>query len=791
MRILALLILLLSASACDDSGLVNSGAGEDGLTSPELGPDVSGIDAAQEDASQPDTTEPDLEAEDTTPISTCEPGEGCFGEPCTNADDCLSGICTMHLGDQVCSKTCDEACPQGWACTLVGAGGDGQYVCLSTFSHLCLPCESSEGCTADKPNACVKYQDGTSFCGGACDVDTPCPSGYACEQVETANGAISSQCVNTAGVCPCSNLAMIMVNLIDTYWVSRLGTQALAAVSFAFPIQALVINISLGLMIGTSVVVAQAIGGGKAQEARRLTTDASVLAVIIVLFVSGAGLLFQDELFTLMGAEGELLESVKEYMTPWFIGIAFLVVPMIANGALRAQGDAKTPMRVMMFGAALNAIFDPLLIFGWGPIPAMGLQGAAIATVLARFIAMLVVFYILINKAKLLDIAGIQRSALVASWKRVGRVAIPAIITNAVGPLAVGILTGIVAMHGPEALAAWGIGARVDAVLLLTPFALSGAVSPFVGQNWGAHLHARVAEGLKKSLVFVLIFGAIAAVICIVLAPTLASAFSDDIKVQEALISYLQIIPIGYAFIGMVAICSSAFNAVDRATRSSVLSVLRSLGIAIPAAMLGNQVAGLEGLFLGLVVASLATSSLGVMWMRSLLFPFGSAPAGVGKPLGQESVNQWLRDSDVWTTLEGPLDEILGLDNLKPYRVRGESLGFFVGSRELAHLTPKGHLDLPLPFEIGDNLVCRGVLEHHPDHDDNGWHRFTMEESGSAQTAAWLLGLSHLLYSLSERGEGDPITQAEMDAFTESPRCVNAMRAAAARWKALPEPATA
>ncbi len=208
MRILALLILLLSASACDDSGLVNSGAGEDGLTSPELGPDVSGIDAAQEDASQPDTTEPDLEAEDTTPISTCEPGEGCFGEPCTNADDCLSGICTMHLGDQVCSKTCDEACPQGWACTLVGAGGDGQYVCLSTFSHLCLPCESSEGCTADKPNACVKYQDGTSFCGGACDVDTPCPSGYACEQVETANGAISSQCVNTAGVCPCSNLAI-------------------------------------------------------------------------------------------------------------------------------------------------------------------------------------------------------------------------------------------------------------------------------------------------------------------------------------------------------------------------------------------------------------------------------------------------------------------------------------------------------------------------------------------------------------------------------------------------------
>ena len=114
----------------------------------------------------------------------------------------------MHMGDQVCSKTCDEACPEGFACTLVGSGGDGQYVCLSKFSHLCLPCETSEGCTADKPNACVKYGDGTSFCGGSCDLDNPCPSGYACQEVETANGASTYQCVNTAGVCPCSNLAI-------------------------------------------------------------------------------------------------------------------------------------------------------------------------------------------------------------------------------------------------------------------------------------------------------------------------------------------------------------------------------------------------------------------------------------------------------------------------------------------------------------------------------------------------------------------------------------------------------
>ena len=142
------------------------------------------------------------------PQSTCEPGEGCFGEPCDSANDCLSGICTLHLGEKVCSKTCDETCPQGWNCTLVGAGGDGQYVCLSQFSHLCLPCETSDGCTSDMPNACIKYPDGMSFCGGSCDLENACPAGYTCEEVETVTGSKSNQCVNTAGICTCSTLAI-------------------------------------------------------------------------------------------------------------------------------------------------------------------------------------------------------------------------------------------------------------------------------------------------------------------------------------------------------------------------------------------------------------------------------------------------------------------------------------------------------------------------------------------------------------------------------------------------------
>ena len=207
MRKLAILMgCVVIATAChDDIGILEP-SGDTMLVLDDVGSDDT-------TATPPDTvTSPDAVATDVDAVpepGACEPGSGCFGEPCDETDDCLSGICTHHMGDRVCSKTCDSACPAGWSCTLVGSGGsDGAYVCLSNYSHLCLPCEEAAGCTGQDPNACVRYPDGLSFCGGACDLETPCPSGYSCQQVETTSGAPSYQCVATSGVCLCSNLAI-------------------------------------------------------------------------------------------------------------------------------------------------------------------------------------------------------------------------------------------------------------------------------------------------------------------------------------------------------------------------------------------------------------------------------------------------------------------------------------------------------------------------------------------------------------------------------------------------------
>jgi cysteine-rich repeat protein len=191
--------------------LILSGCAEDaGVINPTL--DTSPLDlsveiAETEDASSVEPSDEGSAPEDVA-SAACDPGTGCFEEPCSSAEDCLSGICTMHLGDKVCSKTCDETCPEGWGCNLVGSGGDGQYVCMSKFSHLCLPCTDAGICSGGTPGACIQYPDGMSFCGGNCDLETPCPSGYSCQEVETTQGAKGWQCVATAGVCNCSNLAI-------------------------------------------------------------------------------------------------------------------------------------------------------------------------------------------------------------------------------------------------------------------------------------------------------------------------------------------------------------------------------------------------------------------------------------------------------------------------------------------------------------------------------------------------------------------------------------------------------
>ena len=574
-------------------------------------------------------------------------------------------------------------------------------------------------------------------------------------------------------------VAMIATSLVDNYWVSRLGTAPLAALSFLFPLESLVMNVGLGLMIGTSTAVARAAGAGDPGGAARLTTHAVFLAGGTFLALVALGYVVHPALFRALGADDTTLPYITSYLQVWCVGIVFMVVPLLVNGALRAVGDATTPMRVMLFGACLTALLDPLFIFGAGPLPGLGLRGAAVAALCARVIVCVVVLVVM-RRRQLLETRWSGGPALLASARTILRVGVPAVLTNALGPLAVTLVTAIVASHGAAALAAYGTGARVDALAMIAPFALSGALSPFVGQNWGAHLRKRVAVGVRGSVLFVVGWGAVGAAALLVMAPAIASLLSKDPAVQGALVVYLRIVPVGYAFLATVGVASSVFNAVDEALRATALSVLRSLVIAVPAAWIGGRVWGLEGVYGGLVVASILAALLAVHWLRGTLHPDGEVTRALGARLTLDAAVEGF-EPGIADSARTVLAPVTALEDVQLLRGRGGLVGVFGGARELAHLHRDGRVDLPLPVEIGDNLVRLGVVVPHGAHPDDGWYAHALQP-GTEGNATWLLRLAHVLYEMSHRGSGDPVTQAELDAFTHTERCVEALTAAATRW---------
>ncbi len=402
-------------------------------------------------------------------------------------------------------------------------------------------------------------------------------------------------------------IALMLFNLVDTFFVGLLGTEPLAAISFTFPVTFTVVSLAIGLSIGTSAIIARALGAGNIEEAR---FDGAVAIIISALFVSILaiiGYLLIEPIFLLLGATDNLLPYIDDYISIWFIGSVFLITPMIGNAVLRASGDTKTPGIIMGFAGLINGILDPILIFGFGPIEAMGIKGAAIASVIAWSTGVMIILYLLIFKKRLLSLDAKKQTFLGAS-KKMLIIGIPAAGANMLTPIAMAIMTAIVAVHGAEAVAAFGVGSRIESIASIVVLALSMTLPPFISQNFGANKLDRVAEAYKTTLKFVLIWQFVIYVILIVLSGWIAKAFADDPGVIAVLTLFIWILPLGYGLQGVIILSNSAFNALHKPMNALSMSIVRLFIFYVPFAYFGNLLYGLEGMFIGALIGNVCTA---------------------------------------------------------------------------------------------------------------------------------------------------------------------------------------
>ncbi|UCX06178.1 MATE family efflux transporter [Shewanella glacialimarina] len=399
-------------------------------------------------------------------------------------------------------------------------------------------------------------------------------------------------------------LTILGGSLVDIYFISQLGTEALAAVSFTFPVTLVIVSIGIGIGAGVSTNLGRFIGSGHAEQAKVFLFDTLVLTSAIITLLCLMGGLLIEPLFTLLGANDRSMPYIHDYMMWWYLGAPALVVVMVGNQALRATGDTRSPAKIMMLAAIVNLVLDPLLIFGLGPFPRLEVQGAAIATTLSWIIALLLAGRLLIFKRKLLHSASLVRSRMVANWRALAHIARPAALMNLINPIANGILMAMIARIDHAGVAAFGAGMRLESVLLLVVMALSSSLMPFIAQNLGAGQHVRAKAALLKSLQFILVFQTMLYIPMYFFAYPIAQQFSNDPVVIDWLTFYIMALPAAYGPLGIVIIFATSLNAYHRPMSSLVINLCRLMLLMLPLAALGSYIGGVKGLMLALPVTN-------------------------------------------------------------------------------------------------------------------------------------------------------------------------------------------
>lgn len=430
------------------------------------------------------------------------------------------------------------------------------------------------------------------------------PAEPSVQKAVLTEGPIGSMLVRLTVPMVFGIIGIVTFNLVDAFYVGRLGTKELAALSFTFPIVFIIGSIAMGLGVGAAAVISRTIGEGNVARVRRLTTDSLVLALLFVAVFVALGLLTIDPVFRLLGARSDMLPLIKQYMRIWYPGVIFVVIPMVGNHAIRATGDTRTPALIMIVAATVNAIMDPLLIFGLGPFPRLGLAGAAVATVIARATTLLVSLWVLVHRERMVVFAVCSMRVVADSWRRVLYVGVPAAGTMIIVPLTTAVITRLVSAYGPEAVAAFGVSTRIEFFSLTVVRALATAFAPFVGQNWGAMQFERVHTGIRYSRIFSLGWGAAMFVLLAVLGAPIASVFNNDPDVISKIARYLRIVPLGYGMWGLLVISIMTLNVLNKPLHAAALMMFRMFVLSIPLVLLGSRLFGLTGIFSALVVAN-------------------------------------------------------------------------------------------------------------------------------------------------------------------------------------------
>jgi len=411
---------------------------------------------------------------------------------------------------------------------------------------------------------------------------------------------------------------MILASMIDTIYIGRIGTQPLAAVSFSFPVVMGLSSVSMGLGMGASSIMARTLGRGDRTQTYVFGTHTLLLVVMLVMTLSVSGWVFGAQLFSAMGADAVILPLVTAYMNIWFIGLPLFALPMVSMAMLRALGNARVPGMLMTGGAVLQVVLAPALIFGLPGIHhGIGYLGSAWAFVISRGLTMFATAYVLAGRGMFQPLGNLRQ--ILRSWGEVLRIGVPSILTNLIGPVSMAVVFGLLAKYGHAVVAGYGVAVRIESLALMVLMAMSGSISPMVGQNFGAGRPERIDAVLRLGYRFSFIWGVVAFVVLGGLGSSIVGLINHDPAVIEATHRYLLIVPLSYSMMGVAMVASSCFTALGKPLPTLVLTITRMAVVYVPLAILFDRIWGYEGIFGAGAVANAVVATASYFWVTRML----------------------------------------------------------------------------------------------------------------------------------------------------------------------------
>jgi len=410
-----------------------------------------------------------------------------------------------------------------------------------------------------------------------------------------------------------TSLLQSAFNLVDMFFVGRLGPAALAAVTLSGIVIALLITAAIGISIGTLALVARYWGARRYREAALVVGQSFHLSLLLSLFFGVGGWFLARPLLAFLGGEGEVLGLAVTYFRIISAGAWTIFIFVTFSSALKGSGDAWTPFKVMALGVVLNCLLDPLLIFGAGPVPALGVPGSALATIFSRLVTVAVIIYRTRPRRSHLDLAGAFGRISLPLAGRILRIGFFSSVEMLIRSVAMIALLRFVSVYGTAALAAYGIGTRVRAIVLMPGIGLGYSSGILVGQNLGAgqprraHRTAWATWGIYQALLVPLV------IFFLVFARETVGFFNRDPAVLREGAVLIRYLAVSYFFLSLILVFGKSLNGAGDTVGPMIITGFSLVSLIVFLAWPGSAAFGLEGIW-GAILGATALNGILMAW---------------------------------------------------------------------------------------------------------------------------------------------------------------------------------